>query len=121
MFRVVTFLSLITVLIRHGYMLIFVFTEFVKTVLVIIIRITEKVDRGMSVPTALPRSQSRPSTTKFLSGSQSPIQNTKGLFYNVPHIIIVLLPRKVVGRKNKAQCVEATREGLQNIVLEHSW
>lgn len=67
------------------------------------------------------RAEPLPPEYKFLSWSQSPIQNTKGLLYNFPRVIIVLLPRKVVGRKNKAQCVEAMREGLQNIVLEHSW
>lgn len=56
MFRVVTFLSVLTVLIRYGHMVIFVFTEFVKTELEIIIRMTQKVDGGMSVTTALPRS-----------------------------------------------------------------
>lgn len=121
MFRVVTFLSLLAVLIRYGHVLIFVFIEFVKTVLETIIGITQKVDRGMYATTALSRSQNRTSATQFLSRSWSSIQNTRGLFYNVPHVISVLLPRKVFGRKNKAQCVEATRKGLQNIVLEHSW
>lgn len=64
MFRVVTFLSVLTVLIRYGHMLISVFIEFVKTVLEIIIRINQKVDGGMSVTTALPRLQSRTSATR---------------------------------------------------------
>lgn len=61
MFRVVTFLSVLT---GYGHVVIFVFIEFVKMVLEIIIRITQKVDGGMSVTTALPRSQSRTSAVR---------------------------------------------------------
>lgn len=120
MFRVVSFLSVLAVLIRYGNGLMFVFMEFVKSVLEIMTRITQKQMEACLLPQPSQGRRAERLPPSFSAGL-SPIQNTTGLFYNVPHVISVLLPRKVVGRKNKAQCVEATREGLQNIVLEHSW